>query len=67
LELGRNCKTLKLKSMKFEYTMTRVNLRDPQKTNADLNKLGEEGWELAAIFPYDSSEGIAFLKREKRG
>jgi hypothetical protein len=51
--------------MKFQYDMVRINMRDPQKTKSDLNELGEQGWELVAIFPYDANEGIAFLKRIK--
>lgn len=65
LELGRNRESFRLMPMKFQYDMVRINMRDPQKTKSDLNELGEQGWELVAIFPYDANEGIAFLKRIK--
>ncbi|HLZ16892.1 MAG TPA: hypothetical protein VKQ08_07620 [Cyclobacteriaceae bacterium] len=47
--------------------MIRFKMKDPQKTLSDLKELGEEGWELVTIFPLDTNEGIAFLKRVKEG
>jgi hypothetical protein len=52
--------------MKYQYTMLRLNFKDPQKTLADLNQAGEEGWDLTTIWPDSAAGGIAILKRPLR-
>jgi hypothetical protein len=49
--------------MKFKYTMLRLNFKDPQVIKADLDELGDEGWDLVAIWPDTATEGIAILKK----
>lgn len=63
---------------KYEYkviTTTEEGFWDPkvqeQKIEAELNKLGSEGWELTSVIDTNNYQGktkeiVLFLKRESR-
>ena len=49
----------------WEYTVMSPTFTEARGRNADLNAMGNEGWELVAVAAYGNGNTYCYLKRPK--